>query len=563
MDIATLGLSVDSSGVNAGSAALERLSTAARKAEEAARRAGTAMADAGQRAVASATAGFSRLQAASERAASGIGKVFAVAARSVHLAIAAAVAAVTLSLVSFAGKIRPIEGEIASLKDYAGAAWDVISARAEKNLGKTLAQIAPWALEKIAATVQVVELVGTQINTTFMALPNVIAEATIGAVNSVISGVERMINAAVSGLNSVIDLANRIPGIDIGKFGNVDFGRVTNAYEGATHDLANQLQANKADIMGKDYFEEWSKAANARAWEASTKTKASRGGGADRASEYERATESVNKHIESLKIDAATYGMATREAERYRVGKELENAAIKSGLELTPALRVEILALSDAYGRYADAAANAAEAQQRLDTTRDEFRSSFSGFVSDVVKGESALNSLASALGRIGDKLLDMATSDLFDAVFGKTGSSSSFFGNLANGNSAGGLLGGTILPGILHQGGIAGNDNVPRRSVPAAAFLNAPRYHNGGIAGLRPDEVPAILQKGERIIPNGGSGAGQDITVHVSLDSDMLRAVVVDESGRQIAATSGALRSQMRSEAISAVRTAKDRRLG
>jgi len=94
------------------------------------------------------------------------------------------------------------------------------------------------------------------------------------------------------------------------------------------------------------------------------------------------------------------------------VGKELKNAAIRSGLELTPMLRTEILALSDSYGRYADAAAKAGEAQQRLDATRDEFRSSFSGFISDVVKGESAFNSLAGALGRIGDKLLNMATPD-------------------------------------------------------------------------------------------------------------------------------------------------------
>jgi len=563
MDVATLGLAIDSSCIDKGSAALERLSSAARKAEEAARRAGTAMADAGQRAAASATAGFTRLQAAAERAAAGIGNVLTVAMRSAQLAIAAAVAAVTVSLVALAGRIRPVEGEIATLRDYAGAAWDAITDRAERAFGKTFAQIARWALEKIAATVQVFDLGYAQISTTFQALPNVIAEATIGAVNSVIGGVERMINAAVSGLNSVIDLANRIPGIDIGKFGEVDLGRVANAYAGATQDLAKQLQANKADIMGRDYFDEWSRAANARAWEASTKIKAARGGGADRASEYERETESVNKHIEAMKIDAATYGMTTREAERYRVGKELENAALRSGLELTPALRAEILALSDSYGRYADAAAKAGEAQQRLDATRDEFRSSFSGFISDVVKGESALNSLAGALGRIGDKLLDMATSDLFDAVFGKTGSSSSFFGNLANGNSAGGLFGGTILPGVLHQGGIAGNDNTPKRAVSAAAFINAPRYHSGGIAGLRPDEVPAILQKGERIIPNGGGGAGQAITVHVSLDSDMLRAVVVDESGRQIAATSEALRSGMRSEAIAAVREAKDRRLG
>jgi len=36
---------------------------------------------------------------------------------------------------------------------------------------------------------------------------------------------------------------------------------------------------------------------------------------------------------------------------------------------------------------------------------------------------------------------------------------------------------------------------------VPAAAFAGAARLHAGGWAGLAPDEVPAILQHGERVL--------------------------------------------------------------
>ena len=36
---------------------------------------------------------------------------------------------------------------------------------------------------------------------------------------------------------------------------------------------------------------------------------------------------------------------------------------------------------------------------------------------------------------------------------------------------------------------------------IPALAFAGAPRMHSGGWAGLRPDEVPAILQRGERVL--------------------------------------------------------------
>jgi hypothetical protein len=36
--------------------------------------------------------------------------------------------------------------------------------------------------------------------------------------------------------------------------------------------------------------------------------------------------------------------------------------------------------------------------------------------------------------------------------------------------------------------------------------FKNANRYHTGGIPGLKHDEVPAILLKGECVLPRGGA---------------------------------------------------------
>lgn len=49
---------------------------------------------------------------------------------------------------------------------------------------------------------------------------------------------------------------------------------------------------------------------------------------------------------------------------------------------------------------------------------------------------------------------------------------------------------------GLYHEGGIAGSPSSTRFVGPGA-FMNAPRYHNGGIAG---DEVPAILRRGEPV---------------------------------------------------------------
>ena len=68
--------------------------------------------------------------------------------------------------------------------------------------------------------------------------------------------------------------------------------------------------------------------------------------------------------------------------------------------------------------------------------------------------------------------------------------------------NALSGALGGAggIFADILHAGGVVGAAG-PSRMVPAMAFADAPRMHSGGMAGLRHDEVPAILQRGERVL--------------------------------------------------------------
>jgi hypothetical protein len=54
---------------------------------------------------------------------------------------------------------------------------------------------------------------------------------------------------------------------------------------------------------------------------------------------------------------------------------------------------------------------------------------------------------------------------------------------------------------GVFHEGGVVGEAGGRSRQVSPLMFANAPRYHSGGIAGLQPDEMPAILRKGEEVI--------------------------------------------------------------
>lgn len=53
----------------------------------------------------------------------------------------------------------------------------------------------------------------------------------------------------------------------------------------------------------------------------------------------------------------------------------------------------------------------------------------------------------------------------------------------------------------VNHAGGLVGRVNSRTRVVSPALFANAPRYHQGGVAGLGPDEYATILQKNEEVL--------------------------------------------------------------
>ncbi|MGR3421458.1 MAG: phage tail tape measure C-terminal domain-containing protein [Paracoccus sp. (in: a-proteobacteria)] len=101
--------------------------------------------------------------------------------------------------------------------------------------------------------------------------------------------------------------------------------------------------------------------------------------------------------------------------------------------------------------------------------------------------------------------------------------------------NALSGALGGAggIFASIMHTGGMVGAGS-PSRMVPALAFAGAPRMHAGGMVGLRHDEVPAILQRGERVLSRREAqdyGKGVTVNIHAR-DAESFR-----QSRTQIAA--------------------------
>lgn len=135
----------------------------------------------------------------------------------------------------------------------------------------------------------------------------------------------------------------------------------------------------------------------------------------------------------------------------------------------------------------------------------------------------TALNGIANALadGKIeGHELLQILIQIIQQMLTMPKGGLGGLFGG-----GGGGLLGGFLIPGILHKGGVAGSDGYGHgRAVSPSVFAGAKRYHSGGVAGLQPGEVPAILQRGEVVLPRGAgmsSGSNINVTVGVSANNN------------------------------------------
>ena len=160
----------------------------------------------------------------------------------------------------------------------------------------------------------------------------------------------------------------------------------------------------------------------------------------------------------------------------------------------------------------------------------------FDSFAQAIANGENALKAVGVAFQKFAAEFL---------IEIGKMILKQIFFNLL---QKASGFLGGGLgkLIGTMHTGGIAGSSGigVGSRSVSPGWFAGAARYHTGGIAGLAPNEVPAILKAGEEVLTandprharNGGRGSGGSRTKIVntfdaaSFLSESLKSVFGEE---------------------------------
>ncbi|AWY09487.1 tail protein [Ruegeria phage vB_RpoS-V16] len=153
--------------------------------------------------------------------------------------------------------------------------------------------------------------------------------------------------------------------------------------------------------------------------------------------------------------------------------------------------------------------------RQINDMIADRLGGAFSEFAQKVAEGENAWDAFKNAFLRAAAEILiQIGQMIVRQAIF------NALSGGIGGGN---GGFGGFLAKGIngifAHSGGVAGTSTVPSaRSLHPGLFANAVRYHSGGIAGLAPDEIPAVLKRNEEVLTendprhrfNGGASGGQ-----------------------------------------------------
>lgn len=219
-----------------------------------------------------------------------------------------------------------------------------------------------------------------------------------------------------------------------------------------------------------------------------------------RLDEYDREVKSVTERTAALSAQTAAqaalnpyvndYGLNVEKAATAQdllsaaqaagtaAGKELKDVnQLLSGNfdDLTPKAREQaeaMVLLATKSGEAVAASERLQESQQRLRQNMEEWRDlskdATKGFISDLLEGKSAVDALAGALQKLGDKLLN----DALDGIFGLSGSNN-WFSSLFSGMATGGVVK-AATGGRISGPGTGTSDSIPAKLSDGEYVVNA-----------------------------------------------------------------------------------------
>lgn len=231
---------------------------------------------------------------------------------------------------------------------------------------------------------------------------------------------------------------------------------------------------------------------------------------------------SIEAEIAATNILSAAIGGSTEEvraarvaSKAYRIEQELIASVLQKQGELTSAqadaFREQAQAIAESSVRLEEAQAaqsNLLAVEQEANAKRVEFQETLASGLTDIVTGtESAEDALKKMVLQISQAIIQAQILNAIQSTSGGAGGTSGVIGFIStavsSASASGSSAGSTTTAARLHRGGTVGQAGQAV-SVPASNFISAPRFHDG----LKPDEFPAILQRGEEVTPKDQVGA-------------------------------------------------------
>ncbi|MEN8676531.1 MAG: phage tail tape measure C-terminal domain-containing protein, partial [Alteriqipengyuania sp.] len=340
-------------------------------------------------------------------------------------------------------------------------------------------------------------------------LPAVIGDLVFTAANRMLDGVEAMLNGAIRRIGAFtgrIRDALAAVGIEttFGQIGEISLGDIANPFAGASADAGTAAAEAFSRAFEDNPLTAPDLGLDAIATEALATANTYRQAATDLANGATASLTSWRTLRDAVAGtgDEGTVALEAASASANRLGAALGGLGEK-GREAKDKILTGFAAVSQSLSTYAKDALNWGKGLG--DTLTGTFSGAESAFRSFVETGKFDFKGLVRSI------LADLAVLSFKRAVLGPIASAlSGIFG------------GGSVAAAVSHAGGIVGLSGHTRQ-VPAMAFADASRMHSGGWAGLRPDEVPTILQRGERVLSRreaarfgSSANAGGGVTVNI-----------------------------------------------
>ena len=382
-------------------------------------------------------------------------------------------------------------------------------------------------------------------------LPAVIGDLVILAANRMLDGIEAMLNGAIRRIDSFtgkIRDALAAVGIEstFGEIGEINLGDIANPFAGssaqagtaAADAFRRAFQDNplSAPDLGLDGVASEALATANRYRQAATDLAGGAtlplsswqalkdavvGAGDDGAAALDEAGSSADRLATAL---TSTQGAATAAG----------NAAREAGRTAADGSQEAATGWQAVTKSLADYAKDAMDWGKGLGQTLvNGFQSAETAFRNFVETGKLDFKGLVASI------LADLAVLQFRKAVLGPIADAlSGAFGGFGGGSA--------VTAAVSHAGGVVGISGYSRQ-VPALAFAGAPRMHSGGWAGLRPDEVPTILQRGERVLNRReaaqyGSDTGGMSRVRIELGDGLVGSILDRASSQSVQIVQGSL---------------------